>query len=170
VHCPTSNLKLGSGIADIVALGQAGVSIAIGTDGPASNDDLNLWEDLRLAALLARGTAVDPTVMAGSQAFGLATHGGAHAIGMPEIGELRVGAWADVVRIDLEHPALAPVVPADLFGHLVWAGGPEHVTDVWVAGNRVVEDRTITSIDVAEVLHQATTRGRRIAEAAQDAG
>lgn len=162
VHCPTSNLKLGSGIADIVALRDAGIRVAIGTDGPASNDDLNMFEEIRLAALLARGTHTDPTVLSAAAAFDMATRGGGRAIGMPDIGELAVGSWADLVRVDLDHPALAPHVADDLFAHLVWAGGPDHVTDVWVAGRQVVRDRTVTTIDTADVISQASERAQSL--------
>ena len=164
VHCPMSNLKLGSGIADIASWAQAGVGRALGTDGVASNDNLNMWEDLRLAALLARGTAHDPGAVSAPEAFALATKGGAAAIGLPDVGELRPGAWADFIRIDLDQPAFAPGVDEDRFANLVWAGSPQAVTDVWVAGKQVVTQGAITTVDLDAILAGAREAGQRIAQ------
>lgn len=158
VHCPTSNLKLGSGFADIAAMQRAGIAVAVGTDGPASNDDLNMWEEIRLAAMLARGRATDPTAMSSAQALSLATRGAGVAIGLPDVGELRPGAWADIIRIELDHPSFAPGLPDELFTTLVWAGSPEHVTDVWVAGKQVVADGEVTTIDRRHAQHEVTRR------------
>ena len=159
-----SNLKLGSGIADIASWAQAGVGRALGTDGVASNDNLNMWEDLRLAALLARGTAHDPGAVSAPEAFALATKGGAAAIGLPDVGELRPGAWADLIRIDLDQPAFAPGVDEDRFANLVWAGSPQAVTDVWVAGKQVVTQGAITTVDLDAILAGAREAGQRIAQ------
>ena len=164
VHCPTSNLKLGSGIADIAGWASAGVGRALGTDGVASNDNLNMWEDLRLAALLARGTAHDPGAVSAPEAFALATKGGAAAIGLPDVGELRPGAWADLIRIDLDQPAFAPGVDEDRFANLVWAGSPQAVTDVWVAGKQVVTQGAIATVDLDAILAGAREAGQRIAQ------
>ena len=164
VHCPMSNLKLGSGIADIASWAQAGVGRALGTDGVASNDNLNMWEDLRLAALLARGTAHDPGAVSAPEAFALATKGGAAAIGLPDVGELRPGAWADLIRIDLDQPAFAPGVDEDRFANLVWAGSPQAVTDVWVAGKQVVTQGAIATVDLDAILAGAREAGQRIAQ------
>jgi len=162
VHCPTSNLKLGSGMADIVALSQAGVAVAVGTDGPASNDDLNMWEEVRLAAMLARGQATDPTAMSSAQALALATRDAGRAVGLPDVGELRPGAWADIIRVELDHPSFAPGLADELFTTLVWAGSPEHVTDVWVAGNQVVADSDVTTIDRRHAQSEVTTRAAKL--------
>ena len=164
VHCPMSNLKLGSGIADVASWAQAGVGQAIGTDGVASNDNLNMWEDLRFAALLARGTAHDPGAVTAAGALALATKDGAAAIGLPDVGELRPGAWADFIRIDLDQPSFAPGVEQDRFANIVWAGSPQAVTDVWVAGSHVVADRTLTTIDLDQILAAAKEAGNRIAQ------
>lgn len=163
VHCPMSNLKLGSGLADIGGWARAGVGRAIGTDGVASNDNLNMWEDLRLAALLARGTTHDPGAVTAAQALALATKDGAAAVGLPDAGELRPGAFADIIRLDLEMASFAPTVAEDLFANLVWAGSAEAVTDVWVAGNQVVADRSIITVDFDQILTEARVIGRRIA-------
>ncbi|MEM8923592.1 MAG: amidohydrolase [Actinomycetota bacterium] len=162
-HCPQSNLKLGSGIAPLVDLLTAGVGVGLGTDGPASNDDLDLWEELRLAPLLARGVAIDPGAMGAVTALDLATRQAANAVGLSDVGELRVGAQADVIRLDLDHPSFTPLVADRLLTQLVFAGSARHVTDVWVAGHRVVREGAITTVDAAEVRRETQERADRIA-------
>jgi len=162
VHCPMSNLKLGSGIANIGGWSTAGIGRAVGTDGVASNDNLDMWEDMRLAGLLARGRSHDPTVMSAAETFALATKDGAAAMGIADVGELRPGAWADLVRVDLDRPAFASGVEGDMFASLVWAGSGSMVTDVWVAGKQVVADRDVTSVDLGQVLARAKEIGRRL--------
>jgi len=158
IHCPQSNLKLGSGIADVPALLDAGVVVGVGTDGPASNDNLDLWEELRLTPMLARGVATDPAAMTIETALDLATRGGAAALGMPDLGELSPGFWADVIRLDLDQPAFKPGLADDLLGHVVWAAGADHVTDVWVAGQQVVADGETTTIDRQEAQREVSRR------------
>ncbi len=162
-HCPVSNLKLGSGIADVPRLLAAGAVVGVGTDGPASNDNLNLWDELRLAPLLARGTTHDAQAMAAVQGLDLATRSGARAVGLADVGELRPGAHADVIRIDLDQPEFTPGRPEELLAHLVWAGNRHHVTDVWVGGRRVVEARTCLTVDVQRAVAEARERGARLA-------
>ncbi len=163
-HCPQSNLKLGSGMAQIVALRHAGVRVVLGTDGPASNDNLDLWDELQLAPMLARGLALDPSVLGASEALAMATADAGAAIGRPDVGSLRPGCWADIVRLDLDHPAFVPAVDAaDLVSHVVWAGGAQHVTDVWVAGQPVVVAGEVVGIDRAEAVHEVRRRGARLA-------
>lgn len=161
-HCPVSNLKLGSGVAPIVDMLKAGINVAVGTDGVASNDNLDLWEELKLAPLLARGVRHNPGIMDAATALSLATKHAAAGVGI-EAGELRPGAWGDVIRIDLDQPAFAPGVPDDLLTHLVFAGGSRLVTDVWVAGHQVVEDRSLTKLDLSDALVECRERGRRLA-------
>lgn len=158
-HCPTSNLKLGSGIAKVRAMLEAGIAVGVGTDGAASNDNLDLWTDMKLAALLARGTAESAAAMSAAQAFFLATTGAAAAIGDNSIGQLSTGKWADVVRLDLDDPVFAPGVPEDLFPSLVFAAGSAAVTDVWVAGQQVVANGDMTTVDTAAVVAEARRRG-----------
>ena len=163
-HCPQSNLKLGSGMAQLLALRAAGVRVALGTDGPASNDDLDLWDELKLAPMLARGLALDPSVIDAATALTLATSDAGEAIGRADIGVLRQGAWADVIRLDLDHPSLVPAATDDdLVSHVVWAGGARHVTDVWVAGRRVVEGGECLGIERGEAVAQVRRRGARLA-------
>lgn len=162
IHCPQSNLKLGSGIADVPAMLEADVAVGLGTDGPASNDNLDLWEEMRLAPMLARGVNTDPGSMTIETAIGLATRGGGEAIGMVDVGDLTPGKWADIIRIDLDQPAFQPALPDELLAHLVWAGGAEHVTDVWVGGRQVVDTGEVTTIDRHQVQREVFERARRL--------
>jgi 5-methylthioadenosine/S-adenosylhomocysteine deaminase len=160
-HCPVSNLKLGSGIAPVAELLADGVNVGLATDGPASNDSLDLWEELKLAPLLARGVNNDPQAMSAATALSLATTGAATAIGLDDVGHLSPGAWADVIRIDLDHPAFHPL--EDLLAQLVFAGSSRFVTDVWVGGDQVVVDGAVRGVDRQAVLAEISARGRRLA-------
>jgi 5-methylthioadenosine/S-adenosylhomocysteine deaminase len=164
-HCPGSNSKLASGIARLVDLRAAGVAVGLGTDGPASNDDLDLWEDVRLAAMLARLAADDATALTAPDALLMATRGGADALGRSDIGALEPGRWADVVHVDgddLAFVAGLDVPDPQLLANLVWAAGSRSVTDVWVAGRQVVSDGVSTTVDEAETLATARTASRRL--------
>ncbi|MGF1597555.1 MAG: amidohydrolase family protein [Acidimicrobiales bacterium] len=161
-HCPQSNLKLGSGMADVAALLAAGVGVGVGTDGPASNDDLDLWEELRLTPLLARGLHHDPGALAVDRAFLLATSDAARAVGLDDVGWLGPGAWADLVRLDLDVPAFTPLRPDDLVTQLVFSGGARYVTDVWVAGRPVVVHREIVTVDVEALMADCQVRAARL--------
>ena len=163
-HCPQSNLKLGSGIAPVVELLVDGIKVGLGTDGPASNDSLDLWQELKLAPLLARGLSRDPLAMSPATALAMATSMAAEGLGLDDVGRLEPGAWADIIRIDLDQPALTPGTGDELLSHLVFAGSARFVSDVWVGGRRVVEDGQVTTIDVQEALHQARVRGRYLAQ------
>ncbi len=160
-HCPQSNLKLGSGIAPVARYRAEGLRVGLGTDGVASNDNLDLWEEVKLAPLLARGVSRDPAIMDAADALDLATRSGARAVGLDDVGELRPGAWADIVRIDLDQPVFTPGL--DLLTLLVFAGSSRHVTDVWVAGRPVVVDREVTTVDVDRARAEVDRRGRRLA-------
>ncbi|WP_410619482.1 amidohydrolase family protein [Amycolatopsis sp. cmx-8-4] len=153
-HCPGSNAKLASGIARIAELRAAGVAVGLGTDGPASNDDIDLWEELQLSAMFARLATGDSTVLTAADAFLLATRGGAAALGRDDIGALEPGRWADLVHIDLDDPAFAcglDVPDVQLLSNLVWAAGSRRVRDVWVAGEQVVADGESLRVDRSKV-------------------
>ena len=161
-HCPGSNGKLGSGIAPLRALLERGVRVGLGTDGPASNDDLHLWDEMRLAAILARAVAGDPGAVSTAQALRLATRGGADALGLP-VGTLEPGRPADVIRLRTDDPRFTPsVTDAELLGHLVWAGAGYLVTDVWVGGERVVEAGRCTRFDEVRARVEVAERARRL--------
>jgi 5-methylthioadenosine/S-adenosylhomocysteine deaminase len=162
-HCPQSNGKLGSGVARVAEMCARGLRVGIGTDGPASNDNLDLWEELRLAPLLARATAADAGALRTLDALSLATRGGAGALGV-EAGCLVPGSLADLVRVDLDDPAFVPgLSDADLLSHLVWAASSRLVTDVWVGGRRVVEGGVCRTVDEPRARREVVERARRLA-------
>ena len=142
VHCPSSNLKLASGFAPIARLLAAGVNVALGTDGAASNNRLDLMQEMRQAALLAKAVARDAEAMPAHVALRCATLGGAMALGLERrIGSITAGKCADLVAIHLQGPELVPCF--DPVSHLVYAAGREHVTDVWVAGKQQLKGRKL---------------------------
>jgi 5-methylthioadenosine/S-adenosylhomocysteine deaminase len=143
-HCPSSNLKLASGFAPLAKLAQAGVNIAIGTDGAASNNRLDMFHEMRLAALLAKAVAGDTQAMPAHAALRAATLGGAQALGLAErIGSIAPGKEADLAALALRGPELAPCY--DVVSHLVYAAGREHVTHVWVAGELQLSEGKLRS-------------------------
>jgi len=147
-HCPGSNAKLAAGMARVTALRRAGIRVGLGTDGPASGDDLDLWAEARLAGLIARVGSGDAAAVTASELLLMATREGAAAIGRDDLGALEPGRWADVVHVDLDDPAfVAPDDDAQLLSNLVWAGGSRVVRDVWVAGEQVVADGEPTRVD-----------------------
>jgi 5-methylthioadenosine/S-adenosylhomocysteine deaminase len=169
-HCPQSNGKLGSGVARVSAMRDRGIRVGLGTDGPASNDDLDLWEEMRLAPLLARGVAADPSAMATGEALALATRGGADALGL-DCGRLDAGRLADIVRLDIDHARFTPALDAsELLAHVVWSASSRLVTDVWVGGRQVVAAGHCTSVDGAEARREVNARARRVLADTRAAG
>ncbi|MDG2111657.1 MAG: amidohydrolase [Actinomycetota bacterium] len=163
-HCPVSNMKLGSGTARVPEMLAKGVTVGLGTDGPASNDDLDLWQELKFAPLLARVTALDASVMGPRDALTMATRHGAKALGLDEVGCLVVGNRADMIRLDIDDPAFIPVTaPEELVAHLAWSAGARHVTDVWVQGRQVVRDRVCITVDEQQARNEGRLRGLRLA-------
>jgi 5-methylthioadenosine/S-adenosylhomocysteine deaminase len=161
-HCPGSNGKLGAGIAKLARLRAHGLRVGLGTDGPASNDDLHLWDEMRLAALLARATATDPGALSSAEALRLATRGGGEALGLP-VGALEVGRPADIIRLRTDDARFTPSVnQAELLGHLVWAGAGHLVTDVWVGGEAVVAGGAMVRIDDERARAEVRTRALRL--------
>lgn len=149
-HCPGSNAKLASGIARLTDLRDAGVAVGLGTDGPASNDDLDLWHEMQLAAMLARLSTQVSTALTAAEALLLATRGGAEALGRSDIGVIEPGRWADLVHIDLDDPTFAAgidVPDEQLIANMVWGAGSRRVRDVWVAGEQVIADGEPTRVD-----------------------
>jgi len=138
VHCPTSNLKLASGFAPAAKMAAAGINLALGTDGASSNNRLDLFGEMRLAALLAKAVTLDAEAMPAHAALRAATLGGATAIGLEaRIGSIVAGKAADLAAVRLSGPELSPCY--DPVSQLVYAAGREHVSDVWVAGRRLLE-------------------------------
>ena len=149
-HCPTSNLKLASGIAPITALLDAGVNIGIGTDGAASNNRLDMFAEMRLAALLAKGASGRADVLPAHAALRAATLGGARAMGLDErIGSITAGKCADLSAVDLSSVASQPVF--DPVSHLVYVSARNDVSDVWVNGRQVVKKQQLSWIEKEEL-------------------
>ncbi|HNJ76829.1 MAG TPA: TRZ/ATZ family hydrolase [Azospira sp.] len=142
-HCPASNLKLGSGIARVAELAAAGVNVGIGTDGAASNNRLDLLGETRLAALLAKGASGDAAALGAHAALRAATLAGARALGLDhEIGSLLPGKSADLCAISLDDPLLAPCYAPE--SHVIYVADRENVSHVWVAGQLLLENHTLT--------------------------
>ena len=148
VHCPTSNLKLASGFAPVASLLDAGVNVALGTDGAASNNRLDMFQEMRLAALLSKAVAKSAEVVNAHAALALATIAGARAIGLgAQIGSLLPGKRADLTAVRLDGPELSPIY--DPASHLVYSAGRENVTHVWVDGRAKMMDRSLIDIDIS---------------------
>jgi len=161
VHCPESNLKLASGFCRVNDLLNAGVNVALGTDGAASNNDLDMLGELRCAALLAKGIADDASALEVTQALRMATINGARALGIADqTGSLEVGKSADMVALDLHALNTQPVYNA--ISQLVFAASREQICHVWVAGECLVEDAKLTRINEAELLHKIAAWGQRM--------
>ena len=163
IHCPESNLKLASGFCPSAKLIEAGINVAIGTDGAASNNDLNMFGEMRTAALIAKGIAQDASVMPAAKALHCATMGGAKAMGMEQqIGSLEVGKAADITAIDLNNLESQPIF--NPISHTVYCVDRSQVSDVWVNGKRLLNQRCLTTIDVNSVKEKAQTWQRAITE------
>ncbi len=154
VHCPESNLKLANGFCPVQRLLQAGINVALGTDGAASNNDLDLLGEMRTAALLAKAVAGDAAALPAAAALEMATLNGARALGLEdEIGSLVPGKSADVVAIDLGGIESQPV--HDPLSHIVYATGRHQVTNVWIAGRPVVKNRDLLTVDAGALIANA---------------
>lgn len=165
-HCPQSNAKLASGIAALTELAARGIRVGLGTDGPASNNHLDLWEEMRMAALLARLRERDAGCLSATAALDLATRGGAAALGRSDLGVLAEGKQADMVLVDMDDSAFVPLLDdAQLVEHVVWSASSRLVTDTWVAGCQVVQDRRCLTVDVDEACRQVGSRARRLLSA-----
>ncbi|HRP86624.1 MAG TPA: TRZ/ATZ family hydrolase [Gammaproteobacteria bacterium] len=164
VHCPESNLKLASGFCPVEKLLAAGVNVCLGTDGAASNNDLDMLGEMRSAALLAKGVAGRADAVTAEQALAMATINGARALGLAdEIGSIEAGKWADLCCVDLGRPSTWPVY--DPVAQLVYAAGRDQVEDVWVAGRRMVADGRLARMDDAAIMARADEWRKRIAGA-----
>ncbi len=161
-HCPQSNLKLASGFSPIEKLRRAGVNIAIGTDGCASNNDLDMFDEMRCAALLAKGVSGDATAMDAATTLHAATMGGARAIGLGDrIGSLEVGKQADIACVAMDALETQPLYHA--VSQLVYSTGRHQVTDVWIAGQRKLADGMLVDMDIPGLLARTRQWQQRIA-------
>ena len=161
LHCPESNLKLASGFCPVEALMGSGVNVALGTDGAASNNDLDMLGEMRTAALLAKGISSSATALPAPMALRMATLNGAKALRLDDrIGSLQRGKSADFAAIDLSAVSNQPVY--DPISQIVYAATRDQVTDVWVAGKRVLRDRRLTTLDEPAILQRAANWQGRI--------
>ena len=162
IHCPESNLKLASGFCPVERLWQAGVNVAIGTDGAASNNDLDLLGETRTAALLAKAVAGSASALDAHRALRMATLNGARALSLDaQIGSLELGKAADLVAFDLSGLAQQPV--HDPVSQLIYATSRDCARHVWVAGEQLLEERRLTRMDEAALTAMARAWGARIA-------
>lgn len=162
VHCPESNLKLASGFCPACALLQAGVTLGMGTDGAASNNDLDLLGETRTAALLAKAVAGDAAGFNAAEALHAATLGSAQAMGLGErIGSIEPGKQADLVCVDLAALETQPL--HHVLSQLIYAAGRQQVRDVWIAGKRKLRDRELVDMDEAGIIANARQWRQRIA-------
>lgn len=161
VHCPESNLKLASGFCPVARLDAAGISVAIGTDGAASNNDLDMFGEMRAAALLAKGVAGRADVLPASTVLRMATLNGAHALGLGDrVGSLVPGKEADLVCVDLARPATQPVHCP--ISQVVYAASRDQVTDVWVAGQHLLREGRALLADSDAILGRAAAWGAKL--------
>ncbi|TGD73466.1 TRZ/ATZ family hydrolase [Mangrovimicrobium sediminis] len=163
VHCPQSNMKLASGACPVGRLRGKGVNVALGTDGAASNNDLNLFGEMHSAALLGKLRSEDASALPASDVLYMATMGGARALGMEDaIGSLEPGKLADVIAVDLSGPECQPLynVPSQL----VYACNGSQVSHAWVAGKPLLAQRRLLQVDLDDILARAQAWRRRIIE------
>ncbi len=150
VHCPESNLKLGSGIAPVAGLLERGIQVAIGTDGAASNNDLDMFCEMDTTAKLPKGALEDPSLVSSRQVFAMATTEAARALGRSDLGALYPGNQADMVILDLDRPSLRPCY--NCVSQVVYAAKGADVTDVMVAGRFLMEQGELKTIDEERLL------------------
>jgi len=154
IHCPQSNLKLASGICPLASLLEAGVNVALGTDGAASNNDLDLLSEAQTAALLAKGISGNAKAVDAFQALEMLTINGAKALGIDKLtGSIEVGKAADLCAIDLSCPETQPLY--HVVSQVIYAASRRQVSDVWVAGRRVLDSGQLTTIDLEQVIRKA---------------
>jgi 5-methylthioadenosine/S-adenosylhomocysteine deaminase len=161
VHCPESNMKLAAGIAPVPAFLQAGIPVGLGTDGCASNNDLDLLREMDTAAKLHKVAGGDPTALPAARVLAMATREGARAIGLGDrIGTIETGKQADLVILDSTHPALCPVY--NPVSQAVYAGGGDTVQDTIVAGRVRVKGHRMVDGDLEAVMDRVSAIGRDI--------
>lgn len=151
IHCPESNLKMASGFCPVVALINAGINVALGTDGAASNNDIDMFGEMHTAALLGKAISGDASALPAHTVLRMATLNGASALGIgQETGSLAAGKWADITAVRMDCLEAQPV--HDPVSHLIYACGREQVSDVWVAGQQLLKERRLTTLDSDDIL------------------
>ncbi|MDP1559022.1 MAG: TRZ/ATZ family hydrolase [Nitrosomonas sp.] len=160
-HCPSSNMKLANGFAPVASLLDQDINVGLGTDGAASNNRLDMFEEMRLTALLAKAESGRADVLTAYKALQMATLASARALGLDQItGSLTTGKAADITAVDFSDINLIPCY--DPVSHLVYTAGREHVSHVWVNGKILLKDRQLTTLDELELYHRATSWQQRI--------
>jgi 5-methylthioadenosine/S-adenosylhomocysteine deaminase len=166
IHCPESNLKLGNGICPVARLLEHDINLALGTDGAASNNNLDLLAEARSAALLAKGYAADPCVLDAFQTLEALTINAARALGKESLlGSVEAGKLADLCAIRLDSLQTTPIY--DVVSHLVYAASSQQVSHVWVGGRMLLEDARFLHIDVDDIMQRANDWAMRIATQAR---
>jgi len=161
VHCPESNMKLASGFCPVGQLLAQNINVALGTDGTASNNDLDMLSEMRSAALLAKAVAADPSVLPAHGALKMATLNGAKTLGLDSItGSLSIGKSADITAIDLGHIETQPVY--NPVSQIVYSSNREQVSDVWIQGKHLLNQGQLTTLDIDQVLQKAKKWGEKI--------
>jgi 5-methylthioadenosine/S-adenosylhomocysteine deaminase len=161
IHNPTSNMKIASGISPVTKMLRAGVRIGLGTDGAASNNDLDMWEEMRLASFLQKVDQMNPQVLPASTVLNMATRGGAEAIGLGgTVGDLSVGRRAEVIQVSFDDVHFVPTY--DVISHLVYVADEQDVVNVIVDGKILMRDRVMLTIDTARVAREARALAARI--------
>ena len=160
-HCPSSNLKLASGIAPVAAMRSRGIRVGVGTDGAASNNRLDVMNEMRTAALLAKGASGDAAAVGAHEAIEMATLAGAQALGLGDrIGSIEPGKWADLAAVELSSLETVPMY--DAASHVVYSAGREHVSHAWVAGRMLLDERRLTTLDERDLHEKAAWWHSRI--------
>lgn len=163
-HCPESNMKLASGVAPIPELLDLGIAVGLGTDGCASNNDLDLFLEMDTAAKLHKVHRLDPTVMDARTVLRMATIEGAHVLGLSDrVGSIEVGKWADIILLNRDKPHLTPLY--NPFSHMVYAATGQDVTTSIIHGKIVMKDRRLVTLDLAHVIEEVRQISGRIVDA-----
>jgi len=161
VHCPQSNMKLASGACPVVKLQEHGLNIALGTDGAASNNDLNMLEEMRSATFMAKYSTSNPESLSAQEVVTMATLNGAKALGIDDVtGSLKIGKAADFIAINLEAIETLPVYHP--VSQIVYSASRSQVTDVWVAGKQLLKNRELTTLDEQDLIKKAKYWGEKI--------
>ena len=167
IHNPTSNMKIASGISPVTDMLKAGVRVGLGTDGAASNNDLDMWEEMRLAAFLQKVEQMNPEVMSANTVLTMATRGGATAIGLGDkIGSIEPGKRADLIQVEFDDVHHVPTY--DVVSHLVYVNDEQDVASVVVDGKVLMRDREMLTIDTDRVATEARAFAARIQSALQE--
>ena len=160
-HCPSSNLKLASGVAPVAAMRKRGIRVGLGTDGAASNNRLDLLTEARTAALMAKATSGDASIIPAAEALEMATLEPARALGLDDrIGSIEPGKSADLIAVELSSPETLPCY--DPVSHLIYAAGREHVTHSWIDGRARLIERKLVDIDERDLEDRARRWQKRL--------